>query len=83
MSKAYNDMTDEEVKAAVKAICKRCEKFDTDEEANDEVVRLIQEELGYNGPVPFVTSTSTRSGPMIMRMFSVMLRSPSGKTLSV
>jgi len=77
----YRDMTDVEAKAAVKEICRRCERFATDEEANAEVRRLIKEELGYGGPTSVVTSTSTSSGSMTMRMFMVMLTGPSDETI--
>lgn len=82
MPKQYNDMTIPEIRSAVRQICRRCEDFPTDQQAELEVIRLIQTELGYSGP-PAVTSTSTNYGPVAMRMFMVMLKGPRGNIIHV
>lgn len=72
---AYRDMTDDEVRRAVKEIC----RTETTEEG---VKERINKELGYTGSIA-ITSTSSSSGPMTMTMFMVMIYGPSGETIQV
>lgn len=71
----YREMTDDEIKTAVKKIINK-------ETAEETVRQRIKEELGYEG-TPSICSCSARSGPMVMTMFSVMIFGSSGNVILI
>lgn len=73
--KNYQDRTDDEVRAAIKEMCRV-------ETTEDRVKERIIKELGYTGAIA-ISSISTGSVPMTMTMFSVMIHGPSGKTIQL
>lgn len=75
MKKLYTQRTDAEVKAAIKEICRTGK-------GEEQVRQRIKDELGFTGSIA-ITGTSTSSGGMIMWMFMVMLRGPSGNIIRV
>lgn len=70
MKKHFCDMTDDEAKAAVRAIYSTCT-------ANNQVEQQIRDELGHTGTI-VVDSHLTRSGGLTTRKFLVVLRGLSG-----
>ncbi|MFH0780070.1 MAG: hypothetical protein V1928_04430 [Parcubacteria group bacterium] len=83
LKKTYQELTDEEIKFIVRDVLDNYRYSAADDETVSEMVKKqITEELGYDG-APAVSCSSTRSEGMIMRMFSVMIFTPRGESLSI